>query len=119
MHRVLVVEDDPDMRRLVSITLSIDPDIEICGEASSAAEAIEEAKSLQPDVVIIDHFIDGEVMGLDAANMIKQVVPTVRVLLFTSHDLATDAERKSAIDGYVQKDNLIELVPAVQRLISG
>ena len=117
MHRVMVVEDDPDMRRLVSITLSIDPDLEVCGDASSAAEAVTQARSLAPDVVIMDYFIEGEVMGIDAANMIKSAAPDVRVLLFTSHDLATDAERTSGIDGYVQKDNLIELVPAIQRLV--
>lgn len=48
-------------------------------------------KEMQPHLVILDHFIDGDVMGLEAAPAIRHVAPDARILLFTSHDLEVEA----------------------------
>ena len=116
--RVLVViEDDADFRRLIRLTLSKDPDIHVEGEATSAEEALPLAEATQPNLIVLDHFIDGTVMGLELAPMLKRVAPGARILLFTTHDLAVEVSREPAIDRYLRKHDLAELLPAVRELL--
>jgi DNA-binding NarL/FixJ family response regulator len=112
-----VVEDDSDMRLVIRITLYADQRLEISGEAATADEAIELARELQPDLIVLDHYIEGPVMGLEAAPKMKSVAPDAKILLFTSHDLSTEASREPAIDGYLQKNNIRQLLPTVQRML--
>ena len=114
---LVIVEDDKDMRTLIRITLQTDSRLELLGSAATAEEAVELARETKPDVVILDHFIDGKVMGLDAAPLIKQVSPESKVLLFTSHDLLVEARREPAVDEYLRKHDIGRLLPTVQRLL--
>ncbi len=114
---LLVVEDDLDMRLLIRVTLGADPRLESCGETSTATEAIALARDTGPGLVVLDHFIDGDIMGLQAAPMIKAVAPEARIILFTSHDLSSEARREPAIDAYLRKNDLGELLPTAQRLV--
>jgi len=52
--RVLIADDHSIIRRIVRSTLQANPRFEVCGEAENGAEAIEEAKKLKPDVVVLD-----------------------------------------------------------------
>jgi two-component SAPR family response regulator len=113
----MVVDDDTDMMSLVEITLAEDSRIEILGRASTAAEAIEAVRESSTDLIILDHFIHGDVMGLQAAPLIKAVAPEIKILLFTSHDLAIEASREAAIDRYLHKSRIVELLPCVQELL--
>lgn len=116
--RVLVViEDDPDFRRLIRLTLANDPDITVEGEASTAEEALPLAEATQPHLIVLDHFIDGTVMGLELAPMLKRVAPGARIMLFTTHDLAVESSREPAIDKYLRKADLALLVPSVRELL--
>lgn len=116
--RVLVViEDDPDFRRLIRITLGGDPDLQLDGEAASADEALPLAKEMQPDLVVLDHFIEGTVMGVELAPLIKSVAPDAKIMLFTTHDLEVEAGRQPAIDKYLRKHDLALLLPAVREML--
>ena len=116
--RVLVViEDDPDFRRLIRITLASEAALEVEGEAASADEALPLAEEMQPDLIVLDHFIEGSVMGIDLAPMIKQVAPDAKVLLFTTHDLAVEVAREPAIDRYLRKHDLADLLPVVREML--
>jgi DNA-binding NarL/FixJ family response regulator len=116
--RVLViVEDEPDMRLMIRAILTADRRIEIVGEAASAAEAIEVAKSMDPGLVILDHSIEGDVMGLDAAPMIKAVAPNAKILLFSAFDLKKEADAEPAIDAFLGKSDVGRLLETVQRLL--
>lgn len=119
-------EGDPQVRvRLrpmpdegaVAIAVSLDPRLEISGTCSTAAEAVAAARELQPALVILDHFIDGDVMGLEAAPAIKEAAPNAAVLLFTSHDLELEASREPAVDQFLLKREISELMPTVRRLL--
>ncbi|MCA1832734.1 MAG: PAS domain S-box protein [Actinobacteria bacterium] len=114
---LLVVEDDEDMRELIRHALDADPRIEIAGEASTAREAIDSAKEIRPGVVILDHFLEGDLMGLDAAPLIKSVSPNSKIILFTSHNLEMEAQREPAIDEFLRKEYLPKLLPVVRRLL--
>jgi two-component system nitrate/nitrite response regulator NarL len=116
--RVLVViEDDADFRRLIRLTLDSDERIEVDGEAANADEAIPLARAAQPQLVVLDHFIEGTVMGLDLAPLIKREAPGAKILLFTTHDLAVEVAREPAIDRYLRKHDLSQLLPTVREML--
>ncbi|MEY2434290.1 MAG: hypothetical protein QOC92_4015 [Acidimicrobiaceae bacterium] len=114
---LVVVEDDPDMRTLIRITLARDPRLEVVGEAASAKEAIDLARSIEPGLIVLDHAIEGDMTGLEAAPLLKEVAPNSKILLFTAFDLAAEARAEPAIDAYLRKDELNLLVPTVERLL--
>ena len=116
--RVLViVEDEEDMRMMIRAILAVDKRIEICGEAANAADAIEAAGRLDPGLVILDHSIEGDIMGLEAAPLIKAAAPNARILLFSAFDMRKEAEGEPAIDEFLSKSDVGKLLPVVQRLV--
>lgn len=117
MKVLVVVEDDADFRMLVKLTLAAEPLIEIDGEAATAEEALRLVEADSPDLVVLDHFIEGPVMGLDLAPMIKMVSPATRILLFTTHDLAVEASRQPAVDRYLRKHDISMLLPVVKEML--
>lgn len=117
-HRVfLVVEDEPDMRMLISMMLRKDPRLELLGEAASAAEALAAIASLEPGLIVLDHGIEGEIMGLEAAPLLKEKVPAAKILLFTAFDMKAEAEAEPAVDAFLRKDRIDQLLPTVLDLL--
>jgi len=114
---LVVVEDEPDMRELIRITLAQDPRLEVVGEASSAVEALELVRSAEPGLIVLDHSIEGEMTGLEAAPLLKAAAPAVKILLFTAYDLAAQARAEPSIDGYLRKDEFHLLLRTVERLL--
>ncbi len=116
MTRILVVEDDPEMRELIAITLD-DPLLEVAGEAASAEDALALVSDLRPDVVILDHYLAGQLTGLEVAPAISALVPETRILLFSSHDLTAEVAREPSVHGYLRKANAARLPDAVRDLL--
>jgi DNA-binding NarL/FixJ family response regulator len=114
---LVVVEDDADIRFLISLTLRSDDRLEIMGEAATADEAVELARTEQPGLIILDHYIEGTVMGLDAVPALKEVAPASKILLFSSHDLSAEVARQPLVDGFLRKDRMDDLLPTVQHLL--
>ncbi len=112
-----IIEDDPDLQLLIQLKLKADPRLKFGGAAVDAIDAIEIAQSINCDLLILDHFIEGEIMGLAAAPLIKAANPEIKIILFTSHDLAIEASRESAIDAYLQKRDMNKLLPTVLGLL--
>jgi DNA-binding NarL/FixJ family response regulator len=116
--RVLVViDDDPDFRRLIQITLSGESRLEIGGAAADSDQAIALARETQPGLIVLDHFIEGTIMGLALAPMLKRAAPDAKILLFTTHDLAVEVAREPAIDRYLRKHDLERLLPTVREMV--
>jgi DNA-binding NarL/FixJ family response regulator len=114
---LVVVEDNSDMVALIEVNLATEPRLELVGRATTALEAIELAREEQPSLIILDHFIDGETMGLQAAPLLKAVAPTAKILLFTSHPLEVEAAREPTVDAFLRKAKINELLPMVSRLL--
>jgi DNA-binding NarL/FixJ family response regulator len=83
--RILVVDDQPNVRRAVRDMLAARRDWEICGEAADGHEAIERTEELNPDVVIMDMSMP-RLSGLEATRHIRQFFPHSQVLILTFHD---------------------------------
>jgi DNA-binding NarL/FixJ family response regulator len=83
--RCLLVDDHESVRIGVTAILSSRPNIEICGEASNGKEAIEKARELKPDLIILD--ITMPVLdGINSAKEIRTFLPEVPILFFSMHD---------------------------------
>ena len=117
VRRIVLVEDDRTVRQVIEILLSTEPDVELVGWAASAEEGIELVQRLAPDLVLLDNQLEGAMTGLQAAPSIKSLVPSVVVLLCTALDLADAATQTPAIDGYLRKDDLVDLIDVVRGLL--
>ena len=113
----LVVEDALDMQLLIRVTLSADSRLRFCGAAVNSTDAIALAQDMGRGVIILDHFMEGQIMGLRAAPLLKAVAPDMPIILFTSHDLAIEASREPAIDAYLRKGDIKNLLPTALRLL--
>ncbi len=114
-----VIEDDPDLQHLIRLKLNVDPRLKFAGAATNADDAIELVRTTNCKllILILDHFIGGKIMGLHAAPLLRTADPDIKIILFTSHDLAIEAGREPAIDAYLQKKDLKKVLPTVQRLL--
>ncbi|MBW3589535.1 MAG: response regulator [Actinobacteria bacterium] len=105
------------MRFLIRVTLE-EGQMEIVGEADNAYEAIRLAKELQPALVILDHVIEGPLMGLEAAHFIKEACPTAKILMFSAHPISMEASQESAVDAFVSKADFDSLAPTARGLLA-
>ncbi|MGH2751171.1 MAG: response regulator [Actinomycetota bacterium] len=114
--RVLVCDDMHQMRLLLRAELSLEPDIEIVGEATNGAEAVDIARDAQPDVVVLD--LTMPVMdGLEALPRIKAVAPGVRVIMLSAHGAGEMGGRAMAAGAslYLEKTATFEEIAAAVR----
>ncbi len=118
MTRVLLVEDDVIVRTVIEMLLEGETDLELVASTPSAEEGIDLVESLRPDVVLLDNQLAGTLTGLQAAPAMKRAHESAVVLLCTALDLQERAAAEPAIDGYLRKDRLIDLVDVVRELLS-
>ena len=119
--RVLaVVEDHPDMRILLRMLLRPERGFELLAEASSAAEALDVISAdAGPGVIVLDQSLEGPVTGLEVAPLLKERAPEARIVLFSAHDLASEAAASPAIDRFVRKDRIGQLPDVLRELAGG
>jgi DNA-binding NarL/FixJ family response regulator len=118
--RILVVDDHAVVRRGVRSLLESHEGWEVCGEATTGREAVEQSRRLRPDVVVMDLSLP-EQNGLDATRQILKDAPDTEVLVLTMHhseELARDV-LKAGARGYVLKadadENLIAAIDSLRR----
>jgi DNA-binding NarL/FixJ family response regulator len=116
--RILVVDDHAVVRRGVRSLLESHEGWEVCGEATTGRDAVEQSRRLRPDVVVMDLSLP-ELNGLDATRHILKDAPETEVLVLTMHqseELARDVLQAGA-RGYVLKSDADEnLIAAVENL---
>ncbi len=85
--RVLIVDDHAVVRSGLRAVLEDEEGLEIAGEAASAAEGVEKARTLRPDVVLMDIRMDegDDASGIDACRQIRSELPETQVIMFTSY----------------------------------
>ncbi|MEU4807347.1 response regulator transcription factor [Actinosynnema sp. NPDC023587] len=103
--RLVVVDDHPVVRDGLRGMLGTQPDFEIVGEAASGTEALTVVAAVRPDVVLTDLRMP-DPSGGTLIRLLRERVPTVRVLVLTTHD--TDSDVLPAVEagaiGYLLKD---------------
>lgn len=118
---VLLVEDHAPTRQLVKALISQEADLVVVADVGSGEEAVETARRLGPDVVVMDIKLPG-MNGIDAARRILSERPDTRVLVLSNH--TGQALIQSVLDagglGYVRKSHAFEeLVPAIRAVSAG
>jgi len=121
MARILIADDHAMMRKGLRTVIEPHSGWEICGEATTGMEALESAKSLKPDLVVLD--VSMPVLnGLEVAHRISRSLPEIKILLFTMHNSPQFAKdvTKSGAHGYVCKSSGEEvLMQAMEALLQG
>jgi DNA-binding NarL/FixJ family response regulator len=102
--RILLVDDHSLFRMGIASLLSAEPGFEVVGEAADGQEAIEKARRLMPDLVLMDLSMPG-VDGLEATRRLKEDLPYARIVILTVSDNARDLFEaiKSGAQGYLLK----------------
>jgi DNA-binding NarL/FixJ family response regulator len=112
---VLIADDHRLFAEVLDSILSADERIEVVGRASDGSEAVELARTLEPDVVLMD--VSMPVLdGFEATRAIRAASAGVRVLMLTGSNSRDDVERsrEAGASGYVTKDRIAsELVAAI------
>ena len=121
MKRVLIVEDQADIRKLIRMTLEFE-DFEI-HEASDGAFGLRMANAVSPDLVLLDVMMPGEMDGLQVCQAIKAnpALASVKVVLLTARGQARDIEagQKVGADEYLVKPfSPLQLIDTIERLMA-
>jgi DNA-binding NarL/FixJ family response regulator len=118
--RVLVVDDHALFRRGLEMVLTEEPDIELVGEASDGAEAVEKAGEALPDVVLMDIRMPKS-SGIEACRAMKEVSPSAKIVMLTISDEEGDLFEaiRAGASGYLLKDIPYDEVADVVRAVHG
>jgi len=98
---VLVVDDNPAIRKIVCELFTFEEGFEVCGQAENGREAVEKAQLLQPALIVTD--LSMPLMnGLEETQILKKLMPAVPVIIYSAH-----------IDAFVHKEALAAGASAV------
>ena len=118
---VLIVDDHPTIREGLVYRLSRSSDLQVCGEVSDSAEAIEFLSTTTPDVAVVDITLKTG-SGLDLLKYIKEHRPSIYVLVWSMHVDTLYAERalRAGAAGYINKEQATDhIVDAIRQVLTG
>jgi two-component system NarL family response regulator len=119
--RVLIVDDHPLVRKGIELILSSEADMEVAGEASNGAEAIEKYQQCRPHVVLMDLRMP-KLDGIETTRLLRQLDPEVRIIALTSYHGDQDIYKalEAGIRGYLLKEMAqTEIGNAIRAVHSG
>jgi DNA-binding NarL/FixJ family response regulator len=119
--RVLIVDDHPMTREGLVHVINHQPDLVVCGEAESAAQALDILDSSRPNLLLIDITLPGK-SGLELIKDVKAMQPELLMLVISMHDESLYADRvlRAGARGYITKHEGGEkLIEAIRRVLSG
>jgi DNA-binding NarL/FixJ family response regulator len=119
--RLMVVEDFEPFRRMISSILQNRAEVQVICEVSDGLEAVQKAKELQPDLILLDIALPG-LNGIEAARQIGKLVPQSKIL-FLSQTASTEVVQEALSTGArgyaVKRDAESELLTAVNTVLRG
>jgi len=119
--RILLVEDHPVVRRGIAQLLNEERDMEVCGEAESVEEALEEASRVQADIALVDLSLKNS-NGIDFLKHVKERHPETLTLVLSMHAEVEHVEKalRAGAKGYVTKDQADEvIIEAIRKVHRG
>jgi len=120
MKRVLIVEDQADIRKLIRMTLEFEPyDIH---EAADGAEGLRLAATLLPDMILLDVMMPGELDGLQVCQRVRAnpALAETRVVLLTARGQVKDrdaGDQAGADDYLIKPFSPLQLIETIERLM--
>lgn len=119
--RIYIVDDHPLVRQGLSQVINNEADMEICGEAEDAPQAMKGVGPANPDVIIVDISLRGN-NGLELIKNLKAIHENIRILVFSMHDESIYAQRalRAGAKAFVmKKESPTKVVEAIRRIITG
>lgn len=119
--KIVLVDDHPVVRQGVAMLVTQEPDMVVCGEARSAAEALEAIERSQPDVAIVDLALKAS-SGLELIKDIRIRYPKLLVLVLSMRDESFYAERalRAGARGYIAKEEGTEkIIEGIRKILAG
>jgi len=120
MGGILIVDDNANMRCLLRSFVETNTAFEVCGEAENGPDAIEKAKELHPDLILLDLTLPG-MAGTEAVPILKRLLPQMKIILFTMHAEGVNKALASTfgIDAALAKsDSILNLKEHIVALLS-
>jgi DNA-binding NarL/FixJ family response regulator len=119
MTRILIADDSPPLRRGLRTLVGLNADWQVCGEAVDGADAVEKARQLAPDIILMD-FSMPQMDGVQAARKIAESGTDIPILLFTLNlsPQVMELARNAGLRGAVSKSEISKLpyeIKAIQR----
>lgn len=118
MIRILLVDDNPAVRRYLRAILEQQESWRVCGEARTGAEALQLVLESPPDLVVLDYQMP-DLNGVDIAKQISELFPAIPILMVTLHlsKQLADAARQAGVRGACAKQDIGSVVEAVDVLL--
>ena len=119
--RVLIVDDHPVFRHGITALINAEPDLVVCGEATSSPSALDAMRKLQPDIALLDISLPGT-NGIELIKLMKAEYPKLPLLVLSMHDESLYALRalKAGALGYVMKaEALTHVLDALRKALKG
>ena len=118
--RAMIVDDHALFRRGLEMVLEEEPDIELVGQASDGAEAVEKAAESLPDVVLMDIRMPRS-SGIEACRAVKEAAPSAKIVILTISDEEEDLFEaiRAGASGYLLKDIPLDEVADAVRAVHG
>jgi DNA-binding NarL/FixJ family response regulator len=119
--RILIVDDHPAVREALAIRLAGEPDLEVCGEAADAPEALRLAEAVKPDVAIVDIALKSG-NGIDLIRRFKSRNDHLKAIIWSMYGEELYAERalRAGAMGYINKEQATsKIVEAIRQVLSG
>ena len=121
-QRIFLVDDHPITREGLARLINHERDLEVCGQANTAAKAVTDIEPLKPDLVVVDVSLTTGASGLELIKDLVARHPRLRMLALSTHDEALYAERalRAGAKGYVMKQEPTEKVmAAIRQVLAG
>ena len=119
--RVLIVDDHPAVREALTIRIEAQPDLEVCGEAADANEAVRLAAATDPDVAVIDIALKAG-NGIDLIKRLKARNDKFRAIVWSMYSEELYAERalRAGAMGYINKEQATgKIIDAIRQVLGG
>jgi two-component system invasion response regulator UvrY len=118
LTRILIVDDNPAVRRYLRAILEQQQSWKVCGEARTGAEALQQVLESPPDLVLLDYQMP-DLNGVDVARQIAEMFPKIPILMVTLHlsSQLADAAREAGVRGACAKQDIGSVIEAVNVLL--
>jgi len=120
--RVLIVEDHPVLRGVIRLACEHSRDLVLAGEVDDGEQALEMARELSPDVIVLDLSLPGELQGLDVARRLRADGSTAKILILTGRtdDRSVFESIRAGADGFLEKTAGVRFIAdALTRVAAG
>ena len=119
MVRILLADDNAEIRSYFHGILVREPGFTVVGEAESGRESVRMAVMLKPDIVLMDIQMETETAGIDATRLIHESLPDTKIIILTIHsddEMLFQAYSSGAMDYIVKTDSIAKIISSIEKV---